>query len=218
MTQATSGLSALIARIRQDGVDAGQAERARLLSQAEAEAQAILARARAEADAIRAEAERQAQERANRLEGELRMASRDFVYRMHDRIHTQVIEPLAREATEAALADPQRLAALIAELVLAWGRGGQAQVDPRLRAELEQALAAALAAKAAAGTVELKDEQGLRGFRLIRQGEHFVWDVSVDTVARELASLVEPTLRELLLPARGRDGGGWRIVPSGAGA
>ncbi|MCB9740566.1 MAG: hypothetical protein H6747_14985 [Deltaproteobacteria bacterium] len=220
MTQATSGIASLIEKIKQDGVHAGEQARSERIAQAEKDAEAILAKAREQARKITEDAEKAAKQRRTQLEAELRMAARDFAFRLQERIVHQVVRPEAEALTKAALADPAAVSGLVVQFVQQWGEsGGKVFANAALKDALVGALGKRIG-KAAEGGVEIVDEAGQGGFRLVKQGEHFAWDVSADAVARELAQLVEPGLRELLLPEPPKRpaSGSFRAVPADAEA
>lgn len=197
MSEATSGIASLISRIKQDGVQAGEAERQARVEAARAEAAEIIANAQKQAVAIAAAAEAEATKRRAQLDAELRMAARDFVFRFQERLSQQVITPQADAAAAATVADGAGVVALVLQ-VLGESTSGKVTIDPALRAKLVSALGAKISAAAGADGIEIVDEAGLGGFRLTRKGEHFVWDVSREAIARELARLVEPSLRGAL--------------------
>jgi len=194
MTEASSGVASLIARIKQDGIQAAETERTARLGAARQEADDIIAAARRQAEAIVAEAHDAAARRRTQLDAELRMAARDFLFAFQERLSAQVIRPTADAAAAAALSDPSALASLVLAVVQGAFAGSTVGVEPQLR----EAFAAAIAAKASAQGLEIVDDAGVGGFKLRVAGEHFVWDVSREAVARELARLVEPSLRDAL--------------------
>ncbi|HAN31736.1 MAG TPA: hypothetical protein DCQ06_09090 [Myxococcales bacterium] len=197
MSEVTSGIADLIAKIKTDGVDAGQQAKLRIVDDAKTEAAKILADAHAEAETIKKQAEREALTINKRLQSELKMAARDFVFRFQERLSTQAIMPATSEAASKALQDSALIGRVLDGVLqhLEDESGGFiATINPVLRAEVE----AAISAHIQASKVELVDELGLNGFKLQKKGEHFVWDFSADAVARELARLVEPGLRSAL--------------------
>lgn len=200
MNETASGLANLIARIKADGVEAGETERQARVEAASREAERLLAKARAEADKIVAAANAEAERRRHQLDAELRMAARDFLFRLQERLSAQVIAPATRALAERALADDAAVAALIVTLLGDRVQGSQLTTDSAQRAALEAAVMRQISASAGDAGITITDESGLGGFRLVRAGEHFAWDVSQDAVARELARLVEPSLRRALSP------------------
>lgn len=198
MNEAASGIANLIAKIKADGVDAGENERRARISAAQAEAEQLLAKARAEAERITAAAQAEAERRRRQLDAELRMAARDFVFRLQERLSAQVLGPATAAQVQHALSDNEAVAGLIVELLRDRASGSSLTVDSARRQALEAAILRRIGDKAGTAGLEITDEAGLGGFRLIRQGEHFTWDVSQDAVARELGRLVEPGLRSAL--------------------
>lgn len=200
MKQAASGISDLIARIKADGIQAGEDERKERIEAASREAAKIVADARAEAERIVGAANAEAERRRHQLDAELRMAARDFVLRLQERLSAQVLRPVTADLARAALADDGAVTALILDLLRERAGGARLTLDADRRAALEAAVIAGFAGRLGDGGLEITDEAGLGGFRLARDGENFVWDASADAVARELASLVEPSLRAALTP------------------
>lgn len=218
MTQATSGIANLIERIKQDGVQAGERERDARIENAEQTAKGIVAAAREEASRLRAEALAENTARRGQLEAELRMAARDFAFRMQERIGSQVIELVAADVAAGALADHAAVTQLVLGLLAGNAdQGAEIHANAGLRDKLAAALGARVALAVDAGGVALVDDAGLVGFRLKRAGQHFVWDVSEEAVARELARLVAPGLRATLAPDRPKPGSGaFAVAPAAA--
>lgn len=200
MNEAASGIASLIARIKADGVEAGESERKARVDAATREAEEVVARARAEADRIVAAAREEADRRGKQLDAELRMAARDFVFRLQERLGAQVLGPATGALVERALADDDAVAGLIVDLMRDRTGGGRLTLDPTRRAALEAAVLRRVGDAVGPDGLEITDEAGLGGFRLVRRGEHFAWDVSQDALARELGRLVEPGLRAALSP------------------
>lgn len=200
MNEAASGIANLIAKIKADGVEAGERLRQERLDAAAREAEALLARARGEAEQIVAAAKAESERRARQLDAELKMAARDFIFRLQERLSAQLLGPAASELAARTLADDEAVARLIVELLGERVSGSRLTVDAARREALEAAILRRLGAAAGEAGLEITDESGLGGFRLVRRGEHFAWDVSQDAVARELERLVEPGLRGALSP------------------
>lgn len=110
----SSGLEALIARLREDGVEAGRAEAARRVAEAETRARRTLeaaeAEARAKLDAARKECE------ALRRAGEdaLRAAARDTVLDLKDQLSRRFADDIAK-----TVATTLRDEALLQRMILA---------------------------------------------------------------------------------------------------
>ncbi len=197
MAQTTSGIAELIGRLRKDGVDAGEAEKSRILDEAQQQADAIVAAAKQTAEDLLGGAKQERERLKQQLDAELAMAARDFVLRFSERVRAQVVRPVVNESVRGALSDPGFLQSALKELVVRYAEGGTVEVAvaPELRQQLEGFFTQELARSLAGGKAQLVDEQGLVGFRIIKQGESFAWDFSEDAVAKELVRLVDPTLK-----------------------
>ena len=99
--QVASGVDALIARLRDDGVAQGRAEAERIVAEAEARAKSIRDAARAEADTILSDARREARELERAGNEALRVAVRDAVLALKDTLHHRFAAEVGREVGEA---------------------------------------------------------------------------------------------------------------------
>lgn len=198
MSQTTSGVAELIGRLKKDGIDAGEAEKRRLLEEAEQKAAAIIADAKAKADQLLASAKQERERQKQQLEAELQMAARDFALRFSDRIKQQVIQPVVTDPIKAVLDDPSFLKATLQELCVKVAQSGadiEVALSPETRAKLEGFFTGELTRALGGRELSLVDESGLVGFRLAKKGDSFAWDFSLDAVTSELMRLVDPALR-----------------------
>ncbi len=196
MTEMTSGIGDLLQRLRQDGVEAGEAEKQRLLRDAEEQAAALLADAKAKAKEIVAAADAEAVAKRKQLDAELGMAARDFALRFAERVKSQAIEPLVRAQVDVGLDDPNLLKEVLSGLIREKAGDASVTVSPEIQQKLGAYFERELAGQLVDGQLEIKLETGLTGFRLQRKGESFSWDVTGEAVADELSQLVEPSLRK----------------------
>jgi len=206
MAEVYGGVGELIARLKKDGVDAGESERSRILAEAQREADKLLADARGTSqkivDAARAERERLQRQ----LDTEMRLAARDFISGFHQRLTSQVIRPIVNETVTSALAEDTRVFFLLQEVLVAYvggdGRAVELVVDAKKRDALVASFTGELARRAREGSLRVVGEDGLSGFRLSRKGEGYVWDMSVDAITSEMARLIDPALRALFAPSK----------------
>ncbi len=110
------GVDALIARLRDDGVAAGQTEADRLIAEAQAKAERILADAEAAADKKKAEAQTEADRYTRAGEEALNTAMRDAVLTMKSTLMAQFEQDVQRMVT-THLAEPEMLKQMVVELV-----------------------------------------------------------------------------------------------------
>ncbi len=204
MTEMTSGIGDLLQRLRKDGVEAGEKEKRRIRKSAEDEANALVAEAEARAAEIVGAARREAESKRKQLDAELGMAARDFVFRFAERVKKQIIQPLIAEKAAEALNNPDVLKEVLSALVRERAGGARVTMSPETRDLLQSYFRHELARQLQGGELELISEDGLTGFRLEREGDSFAWDVTGESVARELSALVEPSLRQYLQIAPGK--------------
>lgn len=218
--QATaSGLEALIARLKDEGVGAGRAEAERLVADAQARAHRITEKAEAEAKSMVETARREAEGLRRAGEDALRVAARDTVLDLKERLERRFADEIAA-AVAAATRDDELLRRMILEVVgRARAEGGvdrAAEVEvilPRtavgldeLRAKPESLKEGTLAhfVAAAAGDMLRKgvtftraeDEAG--GIRARLGDRGVTLDLSDAAVAEALLAHLQPRFRALL--------------------
>lgn len=203
MSDTTTGIADLIERLKKDGVEAGEAEKNRILKAARKEADALVAEAKQRAERIVEEARREAEKQREQIRAELTMAARDFVFSFQRRLKTQVIIPLVEESLRSVLSDLDFLKACLKDICVRFAEEGGKSVEVIVSPETRDTLAAfftgELEKAIAGGKVTVSDEAGLVGFRLVRDGQSYAWDFSLEAVTRELADLVDPKLRSYFL-------------------
>ena len=127
----SKGVDALIARLRKNGVAAGQEEAGRLRADAQAEADQILTKAKAEAEKLKANAKKSADRYRKAGEEALNTAMRDAILSMKAGLMAQFEADVKRMvATETT--DPGMVRKMVLELVGrtrdATGAGADAEV------------------------------------------------------------------------------------------
>lgn len=132
--QATaSGLEALIARLREEGVSAGRAEAERLVAVAQARAHRVLEKAEAESKSMVEAARRESEALRRAGEEALRVAARDAVLDLKDQLERRFAADVGKTVSEA-LRDPGLLERMILEVA---GRArAEAGVDRAAQVEL----------------------------------------------------------------------------------
>jgi V/A-type H+-transporting ATPase subunit E len=116
-TEATSsGVEALIERLRQQGVEAGRAARDEFIGEAEQEGEKIVKDAREKAASIVEEAHQESERLKTSGEDALRVAMRDTVLRMRETLRKR-LEGQVRSLVAKQLVDEEFLRRLIVEVV-----------------------------------------------------------------------------------------------------
>lgn len=216
---AASGVETLLARLREEGVEAGRAEADRILAEAETRARDTLAEAEAEAERLRAEARRDADRFRRAGEDALRIAVRDAVLALKQELTDRFTGRIAGAVSEAAK-DEALLTRMILEVA------GRARTDagadaarevevvlPRaavglddLRRRPEEFRDGALSRYVAAVAGEMlregvtfgRAEDGAGGIRVELRDEAVVIDLSDRAIAGIILRHLQPRFRALL--------------------
>jgi len=154
----SSGVDALIARLRQEGVDAGEREADAVLQRARTQAEEIVATAKVEAEAHLTTARKEADAYRHAGEQALKTAMRDAVLDMKTRLMTQFSADVKRLVSHH-LEDPELIRTMILEIA------GRARDGAGLR---ESEAIDIVLPENVAGLAELRDNpEELRQGRLI---------------------------------------------------
>jgi V/A-type H+-transporting ATPase subunit E len=204
-------IESFVGKLQKDGVEAGKAEAARLVADAEAQGESIVADARKQAEGIIADAQAEARRSLEQGRSELGLAARDVFGRLRKQI-AEAIGEVLRVAAGQALADEQFLAGLLHDVVVEYAgkdAEGAWPIEVRISDEVaEKVIDAAVRALADEG----KGEGGLSlsgrlksaGFEYAVSGG--VVEVTDESIAAALGEMIAPKLRELIDKAAGSAG------------
>lgn len=206
-----SGVQALIARIRDRGVEAGRSEGERLLTEAQAEAARLVAEAEERAEALLAEARARIQSEEQAGLAALRMAARDTGLQLRQAVLAAFEEHVRRLVTEVTL-DGSFLHSLVLTLAgqAADEHLGDKQVQIQVAkflagdsdAELDEAerrAALAISSLMLREGVELIPTDKVRGGARVRVvGEELEIDLTDEAIATLLLERMIPRFRSIL--------------------
>ena len=113
---ASSGIEALIDKLRQQGVDKGRSEADQILRDAEKEADLLLKQAREEADAMLSKARRDVAQKQQAGEDALKMAARDLLLDVKESLARSFTDQVER-LIEQQMDNPEFVRKMILELV-----------------------------------------------------------------------------------------------------
>ena len=112
----SSGIEALIDKLRQEGVDKGRSEAEQILLDAEKEADLLLKQAREEADAMIKKAKREVAQKQQAGEDALKMAARDLLLDVKENLARSFTDQVER-LIEQQMDNPEFVQRMILELV-----------------------------------------------------------------------------------------------------
>jgi V/A-type H+-transporting ATPase subunit E len=214
----SSGVEALLERLREEGVQSGRARAEAIVSTAQDQADSILTEARANATRIVDDARREAQRMRDVGEEALRIAGRDTVLRfreqllsyLEDRVRRLVseqmedaelmgkliIEVAARARSETGIEDSSALEIMLPPEVL--GIEELKQRPEELTGELSRLAKAIAGATFREGVTFRSMSPGMRGIRVRVIDRDLDVDLTPDTVADLLMQHLQPRFRALM--------------------
>lgn len=200
----SSGVQALITRLRSQGIDSGREEAARIVDAARAEAAALVDTARMEAEAIRAQALESSAREVAGARAALELACRDALIQVREQLELGMVARLA-EVVAPSVQRPDDLAALVAAVLRreVADRGEPAQglllVGTGAGAPAPDALTAALARDVLTRGLEVRcGVVGARSAVLRLAGAGYDIDIGAEALADLVAARLLPRFRWLL--------------------
>jgi V/A-type H+-transporting ATPase subunit E len=198
-----STLESFVARLHDEGVQAGRDEAERLVREARLEAERILDGARRDAERMAEEASARAERDLERGRAELELAARDAVLQLSSAL-AEGLRSILTRSIEGELNDPALVRTLLTEAVSAYARAdadGGGRIEVRVPDELAEGLEVWAMKELASG---IEGGNGLSLAADLREAgfEYSVGDgtveVTVSAAVDLLMQLLTPRLREVL--------------------
>lgn len=190
-------LQDIIDKIKREGLDTAQQEAQSLKTSAEKNAQAVLAKAQADAEDIKAKAKLDAQRFEESAKAAIAQAARDLtlsVKKSLEELFAKVTADSVKSSYNQAVVEEA-----ILSLVKNWAafpQNAQIQVDEGLKAKLLDSLKGKLKDAAAKQVSVVASPSVTLGFRIQDGGAYY--DFTAETIAKALASYVNPAIADIL--------------------
>ncbi len=201
-------IESFVAKLQEEGVQAGRKEADRLRAEAERQAADIIDQARKQAEKILADANQQAEQALARSRTELELASRDAVLRLQEALSRSLSDILGHDAGDL-LADSDFLGSLLHDVVMTYVQADFAQrevlrinVSPEMRDKLISWALKVIGEETVERvrpSIDLKGTLADAGFEYTISGSTV--EVTRESVVEALMDLVAPPLREVLAKA-----------------
>jgi len=200
----TESVESFVAKLQQEGIQAGQDAADKLLADANEEAGKIVAQAEAKAGKIIETAEAEAATTLEKSQTDLRLAARDTALRLREAL-TRAVRTVLAAGAEQPLSDAEFVKTLLHDIVMQYVQADldgriliKIDVAPEMQHQLTQWALAHLHEKADRGDVslDLKGTLGEAGFEYEIEGANI--EVTLASVVDALSELVNPNLREML--------------------
>jgi len=135
-------LQELIATLKKQGVETGEASSRKIVEEAHKQADEILAKARAEAEGIVGRAQAEANKRMGQLSSSMEIAASQFITSLKRTIEENLVALPMRKALESALSDTDFLKALLEKAVTEYAqKGGLKDLEILLPKDQQEKLA-----------------------------------------------------------------------------
>jgi len=198
-------IETFVAKLQNEGVQAGRQEADAILASAKTEADKILSDANAEAEKIIAQANTEADNRLSRGKTELSLAARDAVLSLQETL-SQSLQAILRHHAGETLKDVDFLGKVLHELILLYAKDEAAcksgitfNVSPELRQSLVDWAVKEIGQDRLDNIgihMDLRGTLAAAGFEYTASGATI--EVTLDSVVETLAGLVGPELRKVL--------------------
>lgn len=194
-------MEAFVARLHDEGVEAGRQEAERVLREARREAAEIVERAGSEADALVAAAKARVAEEEERGRAELKLAARDAVLELRAAL-TETLSTILAESVSRELSDAEVVERLLREVMGAYARADadRRPVDIRVPGALARDVTRWWKSELSA---VLRGEASVEVNPVLEAGFEYRIDggtveMSVEATVAKVMELMRPRLREIV--------------------
>lgn len=198
-------IETFVAKLQEEGVQAGRHEADRIRDEAEKQAKDIVDQARRQAAEIVADAKTQAEDNLARSRTEMALAARDAVLRLQE-VLGRALSAVLTQQTRAKLTDDDFLGKLLHELVMTYVNNDfqckevlRINVAPEMREKLISWALKEIGEESVQHvrlSIDLKGTLSDAGFEYTCSGSTV--EVTAESVVEALMGLVGPALRELI--------------------
>lgn len=202
-------IETFVAKLQEEGVQAGQAAAEKLKTDAEAQARKIITEAQEKAQKIVTDAETNAQSLLDRSKTDLKLAARDTVGQLRETL-TDCLNAVIAQGSKDVLCDLDFLGKTLHDIVMLYAKADlerKLHIDINVPGEIQQDLKSwALKELGEKAIAEVRPSFDLKG-RLKQVGFEYsvggggTVEVTLDSVVEMLSQLVTPALRDVLAEA-----------------
>lgn len=205
-------IEAFVAKLQEEGIQAGQQAAEKLKADAQSQAEKIIADAKKQAEDITSQAKKQAEDTLSRSQVELNLAARDALLRLREILGRALGAILARGA-RVKLEDTEFIGTILHELILAYAKSDiegkiamNIDVAPEMRQKLVDWALREIGQDAIDQTrkgvsLDLKGTLSAAGFEYNVTGATV--EITLESVTETLKDLVGPELRKVIDAAAG---------------
>jgi vacuolar-type H+-ATPase subunit E/Vma4 len=199
------GISGLIKRIQQDGIDSAEKIKSDIVAAAKLDAAKIVEEAKLRSNKILLEANSESAKIKEQLDLELRISVRDFILTFSDHFKGDIVLPIVNKSVSDCFSDSEFVKKCLFHLIKKnktddIGSGFLSVVSEEMVKKINDYFSSSIVKNAIKQDVCINSSKSMKGFSLRKNGANYFWDFTVDTITDEIAGLVEPGLRKYFVP------------------
>ncbi|MBN1231847.1 MAG: hypothetical protein JXA60_00645 [Candidatus Coatesbacteria bacterium] len=197
-------LQALLEELNKQGIEKGEEQANKIISEANAKAGKILEDANKKADEIVKFAEKKAEDTEKAFNENLELAARDFIKKLKLSIENDLFKPSISRQVGNVLSDSSLLKKVIFNLSRSFMDPSITKNDIALFVnkeegdELAKEIASEIVQKLARGVVIKPLSENETGFRLGIENENFTWDFTEDSLIKVFTPYLLPKFRKII--------------------
>lgn len=197
-------LQALLEELNRQGIEKGEEQASKIISEANTKAEKILEDANKKADEIVKYAEKKAEDTEKAFNENLELAARDFIKKLKLSIESELFKPAVSRQVNNVLSDSSLLKKVIFNLSRSFMDPGMSKNDIALflnkeeGEELAKEITSEIVQKLARGVVIKPLSENETGFRLGIENENFTWDFTEDSLIQVFTPYLLPKFRKII--------------------
>ena len=199
-----TNIESFVKTLESEGVDAGKKAAEKIKAEARAKAETMIAEANETADRIIAEAQAEAEKAEARMNSSLKLAARDAIYLLREKL-SQQLGVILKLNVEQALKDEETLAHVLREVIPAYAKadaGNKLTAEINVSQDLKSRLLESTL-RELAHSLRNQNAQVDVGYNLAKAGfeckiEGSTVEVSTESVTALLAEMIDPELQQFL--------------------
>ena len=199
------GISGLIKRIQQDGIDSAEKLKSDIIGGAKLDAAKIIEEAKTVSSKILSEANSQSVKIKEQMDLELRISVRDFILSFSDQFKSDIVLPIVNKSVSDCFSDSEFVKKCLFHLIKKnkvddMETGFLSVVSEEMVKKINDYFSSSIVKNTIKQNVCVNSSKNMEGFSLRKNGSNYFWDFTVNTITEEISNLVEPGLRKYFVP------------------
>lgn len=200
-----TGISGLIKKIQQDGIDCAEKIKNNIIETAKMDALKIVKKAKKQSENLLLETSYKIVKLKEQVDSELRMSVRDFILSFSDQFKNNVVLPIVSKNILSCFDDPEFIKKCLFHLIKKnksdeEDSGFSFVVSNEMLKKISDYFASSIVQNVIKQKIQISSSKQMKGFSLRKNGNNYFWDFTVGTITEEIVKLIEPSLRQYFVP------------------